>query len=214
MLECVFVLTADQIGSSVGEDLASTAVEELNARYGAQLSLPVDRNAGDEIQVLSDNPSVALAIILQLTRTEQWSVGCGIGPVRTPLPRNTREAAGPAFTAARDAVTRAKSAPRRFALAIAGGQLLSEHEVAPLIDLMLLLRSRRTPEGWQLFDLLSEGLTQTEAAARLEITPQAVSKRAQAAAIRAEFDATPALARLLADADRIADEETSRHAAL
>lgn len=206
----MFVLTADQVGSSQGEDLAGAAVADLNSRYGKQLALPVDRNAGDEIQALVREPAIALTLILELTRAGQWSVGCGIGPVRMPLPDNTREAAGPAFAAARDAVVRAKNAPRRFALTVAGQpQEAGGEHVAPLVELLLLLRSRRSPEGWELFDLMATGLTQSEAAQRLGISPQAVSQRANAAAIRAEFDATPALARLLGDADKNADSGDS-----
>jgi hypothetical protein len=70
-----------------------------------------------------------------------------------------------------------------------------------LIDLLLLLRTRRTPEGWELFDLVATGLTQTDAAANLGITPQAASKRARAAGIRTELAAMPALAEVLASSD-------------
>jgi predicted transcriptional regulator len=67
--------------------------------------------------------------------------------------------------------------------------------------LLLLLRSRRTDEGWQLHDLLADGLSQVEAAERLGVTAQAVSQRARTAALRIEREARPALVRLLAEAD-------------
>lgn len=197
----MIVITADQVDSTHRDDLAGAAVVSLNERYGPDLVLPVDRNAGDEIQAIVEDATVALAIILELTRSGQWSVGCGIGAVRHPLPSNTREAAGPAFVAARDAVDRAKKAQFRFALAVAANPAIEADDLAPLVDLVLLLRSRRTDEGWELYDLLAAGLTQSEGATRLGISPQAASQRARSAGIRSELAAHAPLARLLAHAD-------------
>jgi hypothetical protein len=198
----MFVITADQIDSTHRADLAGHAVAHFNSNYRSALVLPVDRNAGDEIQAMVDDPTAALALILELTRSAQWSVGCGIGDVRSPLPANTREAAGPGFIAARQAVDHAKRSPTRFAMRIDKGQLLTEADVAPILDLVLLIRSRRTDEGWELYDLMASGLTQTEAASRLDISPQAASQRARAGGIRTELAAHPAIARLLGDANR------------
>jgi len=136
-----------------------------------------------------------------LTRTGSWSVGCGIGSVRTPLPDQTRAATGDAFILARDAVDAAKRRPTRVSIRIADDRRLADGDVEPLLDLLLLLRSRRSDEGWQLHEVLAEGVTQTEAARRLDISPQAVSQRAQTAQLRVDDLARPALARLLADAD-------------
>ncbi len=195
----MFIITADQIDSSHLDDIAGATIEQLNQRYGSRLALPVDRNAGDEIQALVADSATAIALVSDLTRAEQWSVGCGVGRVRTPLPRNTREATGPGFVAARDAVDRAKREPLRFALA-------SEHpteaaEAEALINLLLLARSRRTAEGWELFDLVASGLTQAASAEVLGISPQAASQRARAAGIRTELAAIPALAAMLSRVD-------------
>ena len=48
--------------------------------------LPADRTAGDEIQAATEDARTALAIVLHLTRDGNWSVGLGIGDVRTPCP--------------------------------------------------------------------------------------------------------------------------------
>jgi hypothetical protein len=197
----VFVITADQIDSTHRADLAGDAVTRLNKDYHPALVLPVDRNAGDEIQAMLDDPAAALALILELTRSEQWSVGCGIGEVRSPLPANTREAAGPSFVAARQAVDRAKRSPTRFALRVDASQAIGETDIAPILDLLLFIRSRRTDEGWELYDLLSAGLTQSEAADRLGISPQAASQRARAGGIRTELTAHSAVARLFGEAN-------------
>ena len=195
----MFIITADQVDSRHLDDLAGATIATLNERYARQLALPVDRNAGDEIQALISHPEAALGIIGDLTRDARWSVGCGVGAVRMPLPANTREAAGPGFVAARIAVDRAKRAPLRFALE-AEPKTESAHAEA-LIDLLLALRSRRTAEGWALFELVAEGRTQAQAAAALGISPQAASQRARAAGIRQELAARPALAEILARID-------------
>ena len=195
----MFIITADQIDSTHLDDIAGETVNTLNERYGSELALPADRTAGDEIQVLASSATTALAVVLDLTRTGQWSVGCGVGAVRTPLPKNTREATGPGFIAARAAVGQAKGAQWRFALVTEAS--LGSADPGPLIDLLLLLRSRRTREGWELFDLVAAGMTQADAAIELRITPQAASKRARAAGIRTELAAMPALADALANSD-------------
>ncbi len=195
----MFIITADQVDSRHLDDLAGPTARTLNERYGSRLALPVDRNAGDEIQALVSDADTALAIIADLTRSDQWSVGCGVGSVRTPLPANTREASGPGFIAARTAVERAKNAQLRFALA---SETSNEAPAAEaLIELLLLIRSRRTAEGWELFDLVASGLTQAAAAAALGISPQAASQRARAAGIRSELAAIPALAAVLSQLD-------------
>jgi hypothetical protein len=193
----MIVITADQIDSTHTDDLAGTAVDSLNSVFGEHLARPADRNAGDEIQAMTTNADAALGMILSLLRTGQWSVGCGIGSVRLPLAANTREASGPSFVAARQAVERAKRAPHRFACASGADDKTHAADVASLVELLLLVRSRRSDEGWELFDLISGGMTQAEAADHLGISPQAASQRAKAAAIKIDLAAVPALSRLL-----------------
>jgi hypothetical protein len=211
----MFVITADQIDSREHDDAAGAARDRINDRYEAALLLPADRNAGDEIQMLTDRAHIALDLVLDLTRTRQWSVGLGCGSVRQPLPDATREASGPAFFAARDAVSRAKKRQTRFAVGIGPSDGEAAQEAArnaeSLIDLLLLIRDRRTSPGWELFDLLADGLTQQDAAARLDISAPAASSRAHAANIKSELAAIPALTKLLDDLDQQATE-TDGHA--
>ncbi|HEY4226234.1 MAG TPA: DNA-binding protein [Pseudolysinimonas sp.] len=200
----MFAITADQVDSRHGDDLVAGALLELADLGGARLLLPPDRSAGDELQVATVDAGTALRLLLHLTKTGAWSVGMGVGEVRRPIPDVTRAITGPAFELARTAVESAKKRPSRFALGIEEGRHPDAATLEPLIDLLLQLRARRTPEGWELFDLLDHGLTQAEAASRLGITPQAISLRAQAAQLRTEFAAHQALVTLLTDAgDRI-----------
>ncbi len=192
----MFVITADQVDSRSSADLVAATIDTLNSGSVATV-LKADRTAGDELQVLIAHSRDALTVVLQLTRSGQWSVGCGVGNVATPLPGNIRAATGEAFIAARRAVERAKKRPTKFALETEPAtQPASDAE--SLIDMLLALRARRSPEGWELHDLMDgNDLTQSEAAGKLGISPQAISLRARAAELRTEQAALPSLARIL-----------------
>ena len=209
----MFVITADQVDSRNQPDRAASALASLNGPHGPSLLLPADRTAGDEIQLIPASAEDTLAIVLELTREDAWSVGVGVGTARLPLPRATREATGEAFFAARDAVTRAKKAQTRFALSRAGDDNddIRGVDAEALIALLLVLRERRTDGGWELYDLLNTGLTQSESAERLGITAGAASLRARAAGIRVEKAASEALVRLLDTVNRSADPASSGH---
>ncbi len=205
----MFVVTADQKDSRSDVDRAAGVLDDLNRRFTNALELPVDRTAGDEVQALLPRASDALAMVLDLTRREHWSVGLGIGRVRTPLPADTRAATGEAFIAARDAVDAAKRSPTRFALAVEGGgdppatavDEITPEEVEALITLLLLARDRRTEQGWEVVDRMGAGGTQRDVAAELGITPQAVSTRLRTSGWRTEQAALPGLAKLLEHLD-------------
>lgn len=196
----MFAITADQIDSRHGPDLAEEALGLLGRVGGTRLALPADRTAGDEVQAITADPRAALEVILELARTGTWSIGLGIGEIRTPLPADTRAATGPALIAARDAVEAAKKRPSHAAVA-AHGIRPDASTLQATLELLLHLRERRSPEGWELYDLVESGLTQAEAAAALGITPQAASKRAIAAGIRLDSAARDALTALLSLAD-------------
>jgi len=193
----MFVITADQVDSRHGRDLVDDALTRIAKAAGDRLALPPDRTAGDEVQALTAEPGAALDVALALLRTGAWSVGIGVGAVQTPLPEATRAARGDAFIAARAAIDEAKRRPTRFAAA--GGDAATVAQ--PLVELLLQLRERRSAPGWELFDLMEQGLSQRDAARRLGITPQAASRRAQAAGIRLDQAARPALMSVLAAAD-------------
>ena len=195
----MFAITADQVDSRRRPDIAAETIESLEILLGDGLVLPVDRTAGDEIQMLVAASETALTAILALTRHGQWSVGCGIGSVNLPLPANAREAGGDAFVAAREAVNEAKKRDTRFALRSMA--VMDAADAEAFVDLLLQLRARRSAEGWEMHDLLLAGNSQAEAAKQLGITPQAASKRARTAALRVEFAARSPLERRLAAVD-------------
>lgn len=198
----MFVVTADQRDSQVSDDLVPAGLRAITASAGPRLALAPERTAGDEIQTAIGDASGALDVVLHLTRLRTWSVGLGVGAVEQPLPANVRAARGPAFVHARDAVDRAKRTPTRMALS-AGPE---GTDAEALLRLLIELRDRRTTEGWEVHDLLAEGMNQREAAVQLGISEGAVSLRARNAGLRTEEAAVPALQRLL---ERL-DEEVSR----
>jgi hypothetical protein len=191
----VIVITADQVDSRSTPDLAAETLERLNQTYGPHLVRSADRTAGDEIQMLVDAGRTAIDIVLDLTRTGRWSVGMGFGSVREPLGTGIRESTGDAFVAARSAVERAKRKQTRFA-ATTEPAGTGSRDLEALVDLLLVLRRRRSDEGWEIHDLVARGLSQADAAQRIGITPQSASKRARAAELKVEDAAIEPLARL------------------
>ena len=139
--------------------------------------------------------AAALEICLALLRDGRWSVGLGAGALETPLPADIRAARGSAFVLARDAVERAKSVPGR--VAVSAADPVAAEDAEAYLRLLVDLRDRRSSHGWEVADLLAQGLTQKRIAAQLGITPTAVSLRAKAAGLRLEEAAVPALVRTL-----------------
>ncbi|WP_035879107.1 hypothetical protein [Cryobacterium sp. MLB-32] len=204
----MFVITADQIDSRHDRDRAGEMIAELSIRYGAGFTLPPDQTSGDEIQVMIADAQITLDAILLLHRSGYWSIGLGIGGVRTPLAASTRQASGAAFIAARKAVTRAKKADAHVAIDMQPEEasVLTADQVEALLAMLLLLRERRSSEGWEAVDLLEQGLRQVDIAAALGISTAAVSQRVKATEFRVEQTARPAIVRLLENLDLSSSE--------
>lgn len=204
----MFVITADQVDSRNDRDRAGDLVARLTGLFPDAFVLPPDQTSGDEVQLLLTDAVAALDAVLAIHRANHWSIGLGVGAVRTPLPAATRQASGAAFIAARDAVTRAKRRDARFALTTdaASAAGLDATDVEALVAMLLLVRRRRTAEGWEVVDLLAEGSSQAQAASRLGISTAAVSQRVKSALWRVEESARPALAKLLEALDGASSE--------
>ncbi len=203
----MLALTADQIDSRHGDDLAEEALAILDGFGAERYVLPPDRTAGDEVQALARDGRTALDAALALLRTEHWRVGIGIGRVRRPLPEVTRAVGGSVFVNAREAVEASRT--RALHCAVVADDPGRAATIQPLLDLLLHFRSRRTAAGWEMWDLMEAGLDQKDAARRLGITPQAASRRALVAGIRLDASARAALASLLDAADPDPDPMSS-----
>jgi hypothetical protein len=177
----VVVLTVDQDGSREGTDKVPAALEALAT---VPTTLAFERTVGDELQGVLDDPSGLVMALERLLRAGVWNVGIGIGAIETPLPDHARAGRGPAYLAAREAVTAAKSSPWHVRAAAAGDDAADAvRALESALWLWAALLGRRTPRGWEVADLVDQGLTYDEAAGRLGITQSAVSQRAAAAGI-------------------------------
>lgn len=190
----MIVLTLDQRGSRHGADRVPELLD-LVAKHPTVRAF--QRTAGDEVQAVFDDARAATGAALDAAGTGQWNVGVGVGPVRLPLPAETRAGAGPAFEAARDAVERSKRTQARIALTAAprlvqasgeSGESAPEPRLgeraarleAELALIALSLR-RRSEEQWQACRLRERGWGQARIAAELGVSQQAVSARLGAA---------------------------------
>jgi hypothetical protein len=182
---------------------------------GDRFRLTFERTAGDEVQGLTGDPGAVVDAVLTLTRLPDWHLGIGLGSVELPLPGSTREARGPAYLAARAAVEQARSAPAHLRLlgpettaaGTVGAGFYGEDVVQQAESALVLLRalvSRRTPEGWEIMDVLNETGSGAAAAARLGISPSAVSQRSTRSARRESELGAELCRRLLARAMGVA----------
>lgn len=184
-----FVVTADQRRSRSAADRVPAALALLG-EMSPEPTLPFERTAGDEIQCLSDKAETVVGAVRLLTRLGDWRIGIGCGQVQLPLPSSTRESRGPAYLAAREAVEEASGIPTQLALRRARTVAAADYRDVdvPAMDAQTALwlvrhtLERRTRQGWELVDLLDAGLSNQQAAARLGISPSAVSQRGRAAA--------------------------------
>jgi hypothetical protein len=173
----VVVLTVDQDASRRGPDRVPSALTSL---VDVPTRLAFERTVGDEFQGVLDDPPSVVIVLEALLRSGEWNIGIGVGPVETPLPDHARAGRGAAYLAAREAVTQAKSSPWHVR-AVGEGEAMRALESA--VWLWAALLARRTPRGWEVADLVDQGLTYDEAATRIGISQSAVSQRAAAAGI-------------------------------
>jgi hypothetical protein len=177
MLVDVVVLTVDQDGSRLAPDQVPAALASL---AGVSTRLAFERTVGDEFQGVLDDPAAVVPALEALLRAGEWNIGIGVGEIETPLPEHSRAGRGPAYLHAREAVTAAKASPWRVR---AVGDRDAVRALESAIWLWAALLSRRTPRGWEVADLVDQGLTYEETAARIGISQSAVSQRAAAAGI-------------------------------
>ena len=192
-----FVVTADQVGSRSARDGVPAALEALGTAR-LDMDLAFERTVGDEIQGLTIRASDVLRAVKILTRLGQWRIGIGVGEVELPLATTSRAARGPAFIAARDAVTAARRSPCDIALRVAGtsssgaGLLVAAAGVGPAcspstcsaperadnaLTVWRALMRRRSDEGWQAVTMVESGLSHREVARLLGVSESAVSQR-------------------------------------
>ena len=187
------VITVDQRASRRSADLVDSAIDRLHRIHRPLRAF--QRTAGDEFQGVLGDASAAVEVALALVRQGTWSIGIGVGPVRTPMPRSARAGAGPAFEHARVAVERAKRHQQH--LAVVGEDSERARDAQVVLALLAAVVERRTDAGWEAVDLAAQGHTMSEIATRLDVTRQAVGQRLATAQWQLEREARPLAARLL-----------------
>lgn len=176
----VVVLTVDQRASRTSPDAVPHALASLAA---LEVLRPVERTAGDEFQLVLDSPAVTGEALGRLMRDGRWHIGMGVGAVEHPLPASTRAGRGAAYLAAREAVDSARHSPHH--VGVRGDSDWCRHLESALWWWSGIV-DRRTPKGWEVVDLISQGLTFEAAGTALGISQSAVSQRAAAAQITEE----------------------------
>jgi hypothetical protein len=191
-----YVLTVDQRASRRSPDRVADALRQLDG--AVPMLLGFERTAGDEFQGVLADPADVVELVLRLVRMGGWSIGVGAGAVQTPLPESTRAGAGQAFLAARRAVDAAKQRP--FRLAVRGAVPPEAADAQAVLSALAGLVDRRSEQAGAAIALVEEGRTQSDAAAALGISRQAVGQRLAAAMWELERELRPTAARLLARA--------------
>ena len=174
------VLTVDQRSSRSSRDAVP---EALTLLADLPVLRPVERTAGDEFQVVIDSPDVTTSAIGALLRDGRWHIGVGVGGVEHPLPPSTRAGRGDAYLAAREAVEAAGGSAHH--VEVRGDNAWCRHLESALWWWAGLL-GRRTAKGWEVVDLVTQGLTFEAAGQRLGISQSAVSQRVAAAQLTEE----------------------------
>ncbi|MBD2764954.1 transcriptional regulator [Kocuria sp. cx-455] len=197
----MYALTVDRRGSRTAP--GALAMSEHRNRFDSDLPRPVlgwQISAGDELQALYDTAQDALTAVLALVDDQDWHVGLGIGAVNMPLPDNVNEATGPAFVAAREAVTASKD----IGYPAVRGTAWASHAQA-VLTLASAVRQRRTRAAREATDLAEQGLTQQQIASTLGIAQSSVSRRLSSALWSQEQATHPAVLTLLQLADGTAE---------
>lgn len=198
----MFVLTIDQRNSRADKDRVP---ELLATLVDIPAVLRFERSVGDEIQGVVEDAAAAVEIALRALRTGRWYVGIGVGEVGLPLPTSSREGAGTAFIAAREAVEKAKKTGDRVPLCVRSSAPDEAVEAAEAVLVLLgdIVRKRSDSE-WRVVDTLAADPSrrQLEVAKDLGISPQAVSKAILRSGWVEERNGTKAARMLLAQARR------------
>ncbi len=198
-------IIGDVVASRAAADRAQlqarlgAGLEAANTIFAAQLAAAFVLTVGDEFQGLllsGREVSALLANLRAAVHPQEVRFGLGIGPLDTPLRPQALGMDGPCFHRARAAVERAE---RR------GTALEVEAPVdQPALDIYSLLYSQLR-RGWtakqrQVVDLAMAGLNGRAMAARLGVSPSAVSQRLHAAGAPAVIRAARSWERAVASA--------------
>jgi hypothetical protein len=174
-------------------------VGHLNTEYRPSLAARFAITTGDELQGLLKTtkrlPSLLWDLVAR-TSPLRLQVGIGHGSLTLPLRPVAIDVDGPAFHRAREAIEQARTT---LGWEVFRGFGTSETDdiLTGLAAAMFAVRDRMSERQWQVAAAIHDGMTGTEAAKRLGITPQAVSLYRRHGYYEAYQEAEHALATLL-----------------
>lgn len=184
-------------------------LEELNDDLQAALVSRFTVTLGDEFQGLLCRPAAITEVLWRLRRelpaVRLW-MGVGHGGLDTPLRPRAIGMDGPAFHRAREGVERARKEAIHGGVFVGFG--LDDTLLTGLARLLDHHRHSFTAAQIEAIDRVRDGRAQSEVAAELGVTQQAISKRLKAAAWDVYRMGEAALEDLLARYDT--DEEWDR----
>ncbi len=147
------VLTVDQQDSRTNLDAVPALLDLLGRRADPRpCCARSSARSATRCRRCSTTPTTVVATIARILRTGGWSVGLGLGAVDEPLPPDSRAGRGEAYLHARDAVTRAKTAPHR--ICVVGADRYRAEQLETVLWLWAGLLERRTDRGWEVHDAL------------------------------------------------------------
>jgi hypothetical protein len=193
------VFNLDQRNSSDTSDLVAPTSERFNECFAGALSLPFVRTAGDEMQAVLGNPAELSDLLDDVLAGHTWWIGLGVGEI-TRLGGSSRESAGPAFKAARDAIDAAKRDRGAPGPAVRGAPAELAEALQAALAGVAFIRAKRTDRQREVVAATRRADAQRAAAEQLGITHQAVSDALRAAGYDAEQQLRTLVGRLAAQA--------------
>jgi hypothetical protein len=156
-------------------------VAKFNLEYRKAIVSEFVITLGDEFQGLLTSAAVIPDLIWRLEQDlpqREFRLGIGVGTLDIPLQKSAINVDGPALHIARDAIEYAKKARAL------GGVFRGFGDLDDILDGIAILlwfqRSRWTQSQRNIVNLLRNGMSQTEAAEKLGIKKQVVSRQALA----------------------------------
>ena len=149
--------------------------------------LPFARTIGDEMQGVLRAESLG-DVVREVLKDGQWWIGVGIGPVEDPLPSDTREARGPAFWNAREAIGKAKNRRRARPLAVVSTDQTGDRLEQCLSGLAYVINRRTPSQRRAAFEYETSDGNVNETAVRLGMSVQGARKNVLAAGSEEEED--------------------------
>jgi DNA-binding CsgD family transcriptional regulator len=175
-----------------------TLTAELDRQYGAVRLARFGFTQGDELQGVLDTTadpfrSIVMAALHPDGLPMRWAVSVGpVDPGSGPATQRT----GPAFLAAREAITRAKS--QRDRLVVVTGDPVTDTLLADVAPLLMILLGELTERQREIARLmLVDGMRQADVSDRLRIARPTVSVAVERARVREIGRLGHALATLL-----------------